>query len=50
MFFHIEQVERWKEPVLQAMRHELGWSDEQLAQNKAELEQKITEAKKAFRE
>jgi len=50
MFFHIEQVERWKEPVLQAMSHELGWSDEQLAQNKAELEQKITEAKKAFRE
>lgn len=49
MFFHIEQVENWKKPVLQAMAHTLQWTSEQLAEYEAELEQKITEAKKAYR-
>lgn len=45
MFFRIEQVETWKEPVLAAMADALQWSDEELAQCRTELEQKISEAK-----
>lgn len=49
MFFRIEEVETWKEPVLQAMAAELSWSDEQLVQYRLELERKIVEAKKAHK-
>lgn len=45
MFFRIEQVETWKEPVLAAMADALQWSDEELAQCRTELEQKISEAR-----
>lgn len=47
MFFRIEEVEAWKEPVLQAMAAELSWSNEQLQQYSMELDRKIGEAKKA---
>lgn len=45
MFFRIEQVETWKEPVLTAMADALQWSEELIAQCRTELEQKISEAR-----
>ena len=47
LFFRINEVETWKEPVLQAMAAELGWSSEQLEQYRTELERKLAEAKQA---
>jgi glycerol-3-phosphate dehydrogenase len=44
LFFRIEFVRKWKEPVISAMANRLGWSGEQLHSYAAELEQKLTEA------
>lgn len=45
MFFRVHEVEKWRDPVLRAMRAELGWTEAQLAQYTAELDRKISEAK-----
>ncbi|MGM0884551.1 MAG: glycerol-3-phosphate dehydrogenase/oxidase [Bacillota bacterium] len=44
LFFRIEHVRKWKEPVIAAMANRLGWSDEQRVSYTSELEQKLTEA------
>jgi len=50
LFFRIEEVETWKEPVLQAMAAVLSWSNEQLEQYASELNGKIAEAKNALQD
>lgn len=50
MFFRINDVITWREPVLSAMNAELGWTEEQLAQYTAELDRKIDEAKNSHQE
>lgn len=47
LFFRIQEVQTWKEPVLQAMSAVLEWSEEQLASYTQELELSIEQAKKA---
>ncbi len=46
LFFHISEVQRWKEPVIAAMALWLGWSQEQRAEYAEELERKLSEAVK----
>jgi glycerol-3-phosphate dehydrogenase len=41
MFFHIDWVKRWKEPVLEYMKKYFSWNDEQTAHFKALLEKEI---------
>ncbi|MCR8659965.1 glycerol-3-phosphate dehydrogenase/oxidase [Paenibacillus sp. T3-5-0-4] len=50
MFFRINDVITWREPVLLAMNAALGWTDEQLAEYTAELDRKIDEAKNSNKE
>lgn len=50
MFFQIDSVLTWREPVLQAMKSELGWTEEQFNQYTAELDRKIDEAKNSHQE
>lgn len=50
MFFRVNDVLTWREPVLHAMNAELGWTEEQLAQYTAELDRKIDEAKNSHQE
>lgn len=47
LFFRIEEVETWKQPVLHAMSAVLGWSEEQLVAYEEELELSIEQAKHA---
>lgn len=47
LFFRIEEVETWKQPVLHAMSAVLGWSEEQLVAYAEELELSIEQAKHA---
>ncbi|MBN2909848.1 FAD-dependent oxidoreductase [Polycladomyces sp. WAk] len=44
MFFDIDWVRRWKEPVTSAMAHLLGWDEETTEQHRRNLEQRLTEA------
>jgi glycerol-3-phosphate dehydrogenase len=44
LFFRIEEVRKWKEPVIRAMEAELGWSEEQKNRYSAELDAYILEA------
>ncbi|MFC5653486.1 glycerol-3-phosphate dehydrogenase/oxidase [Paenibacillus solisilvae] len=44
MFFHIDHVKQWKEPILAAMADRLGWTAEQQTLYARELEEKLTEA------
>ncbi|MDQ6422931.1 FAD-dependent oxidoreductase [Paenibacillus sp. LHD-117] len=44
LFFRMDEVRAWKEPVIRAMEQELGWSKEQRDRYTAELETLIAEA------
>jgi glycerol-3-phosphate dehydrogenase len=44
MFFDIDWVRRWKEPVTKAMAHLLGWDGETTERHRRDLEQRLTEA------
>lgn len=44
LFFHIDWVREWKEPVVEYMAQRLHWSDEEKAKHVSELEQRMEEA------
>ncbi|WP_410795703.1 glycerol-3-phosphate dehydrogenase/oxidase [Paenibacillus sp. J5C2022] len=44
LFFRIDEVRKWKEPVIAAMAQEFQWNDEQKRQYREELERAIQDA------
>ncbi|MCG7337114.1 glycerol-3-phosphate dehydrogenase/oxidase [Sporosarcina sp. ACRSM] len=44
LLFDIEWVHQWKVPVIELMKDQLGWSDEQQDQHRASLEQQLHHA------
>jgi glycerol-3-phosphate dehydrogenase len=44
LFFHIDKVYKWKQPVIDYMAKHLGWTKEQKSQYRTELEQLLVEA------
>ncbi|MGY3715917.1 glycerol-3-phosphate dehydrogenase/oxidase [Sutcliffiella cohnii] len=44
LFFNIQWVQQYKEPVINLLKRELGWSDEQLNAYKVELEMELKDA------